>query len=141
MSAFSGLFLLSPLKAGICGDRDDRFFKPGGQFGRFSSQSEDDKTRLNVASAVNRFIKVTEVGFTGFVEDDGNVMVQIEFVGEISEQARYRFELRALDERDNVVVSSMARASRHPTGYARKERVGICKEIWKNVSPVLCYQF
>ena len=83
------------------------FSKPAGQFGVFRpSDNEDHRKVLNMIGNNNRFIKVTGVRFVEFYEDACDVMLEIEFVGEVFEEARYQFELKALDLHGNVIESA-----------------------------------
>ena|GEM_PF-6896678 len=82
------------------------FSKPAGQFGVFRpSDNEDHRKVLNMIGDNNRFIKVTGARFVEFYEDVCDVMLEIEFVGEVFKEARYQFELRALDVQGNVIKS------------------------------------
>jgi hypothetical protein len=81
------------------------FFKPAEQFGKFSPHdSDDDKTKLKMRTTGGSFVIVKEVRFVEYVDHD--VVITLEYVGKLSENSRYQFELLALDEHDEILVSS-----------------------------------
>jgi hypothetical protein len=84
------------------------FFKPVERFGRFSPRDDkEDRTKLKMSVIRNDFVEITEVRFLEFVEHETyDVMVTLEFIGKIIEERLYQFEIVALDDKGNCLVSA-----------------------------------